>query len=81
VTIFVVKAGVALGLAWTSHGGSTLYIETLGGLSSFPPGLFERKLTERRKRKSYKIINEMEGRRKIEVKRLLKGERLREIGN
>jgi hypothetical protein len=35
VTIFVVKAGVALGLAWTSHGGSTLYIETLGGLSSF----------------------------------------------
>jgi Lon-like ATP-dependent protease len=23
-------AGVALGLAWTSHGGSTLYIETLG---------------------------------------------------
>ena len=23
-------AGVAMGLAWTSHGGSSLYIETLG---------------------------------------------------
>ena len=23
-------AGVAMGLAWTSHGGSSLYIETIG---------------------------------------------------